>query len=309
MLCLRTFCPSGRFVPPDVLFLRMFCPYGRFVSMDVLSLRAFCPTDFMSPAVLSPDVLSPDVLSLQTFCLRTFCLATSWKSLCGMQGSCLFLSDVQGDCWTLSGEILLISICCILLTVSGMQGSCRNRSGGRNPHDFYPVYSAESCWPLQYLLCRDPADLYSIWCAGILLTSTVSGVQGSCWPLQYLVCRNPADLNSIWCAGILLTYTVSGVQESCWLLQYLVCSDPAYLHMMCRDPADIDLVCRDSADLYLVYRDLAEPAGGDHCEAPRPPAVLYCQPPAAKPLLLQPHHLLPGWVIPRFKVPVSWVAG
>jgi hypothetical protein len=42
MFCLQTFCPSGHFVPPDVLSLRtfclrtfclrMFCPYGRFVS-------------------------------------------------------------------------------------------------------------------------------------------------------------------------------------------------------------------------------------------------------------------------------------
>ncbi len=47
-----TFCPSGCFVPPDVLSLRTFCTAGRFV-----------PT----------DVLSPDVLSLRTFCLRSFC--------------------------------------------------------------------------------------------------------------------------------------------------------------------------------------------------------------------------------------------
>jgi hypothetical protein len=59
MFCIRTFCPSGRFVPPDIL------SPGRFVP------PAFYPTDVMSLAVMSPDVLSPDVLSCRTICLGT----------------------------------------------------------------------------------------------------------------------------------------------------------------------------------------------------------------------------------------------
>jgi hypothetical protein len=72
LFCHRTFCPSGRFVPldvlshrmffrPDVLCLRMFFP------PDVLCLRMFFPTDVLSPNVRSPDVLSPDVLSGHLF--------------------------------------------------------------------------------------------------------------------------------------------------------------------------------------------------------------------------------------------------
>ncbi len=116
MFCLRTFCPSGHFVPtevlsaghfvsgcyvarhfisPDVLSLSTFCLSVRFVSPYVLSLRTFClSVRFVSPYVsslrtfrLSVRFVSPYVLSLRTFslngrlvstdvCLRTICLGT-----------------------------------------------------------------------------------------------------------------------------------------------------------------------------------------------------------------------------------------
>jgi hypothetical protein len=54
---LLAFCPSGRFVPLDILSHWMFFP------RDVLSLRTFFPMDILLPSVQSPDVLSPDVFS------------------------------------------------------------------------------------------------------------------------------------------------------------------------------------------------------------------------------------------------------
>jgi hypothetical protein len=79
------FCPSGRFVPMDVLSA------GHFVPPDVLSLRTFCPYRcfvpqalwnvsgcyvggrFVSGRFVTLDVLSPDVLSGHQFnYLRTY---------------------------------------------------------------------------------------------------------------------------------------------------------------------------------------------------------------------------------------------
>ncbi len=69
VLSLQTFCLDG------CLVFRTFCPTGRFVPPDVLS-QYVMSTDFMSLAVMSLDVLSPDLLSLWTLCLRMFCLGT-----------------------------------------------------------------------------------------------------------------------------------------------------------------------------------------------------------------------------------------
>ncbi len=68
MICLRTFCLYGRFVPPDVLSLRTFCLYGCFVPTDVLShghyvSGCFVSGRFVPGCFVSTDVLSPDVLS------------------------------------------------------------------------------------------------------------------------------------------------------------------------------------------------------------------------------------------------------
>ncbi len=85
-VCLRTFCPSRHFVPPDVW------SSGRLVLPDVLTHRTFCPTHIMSPFVFSnrPCVsgcyvagrfvsrcfVPPDVMSLDVF--SGHCM--SWSS-------------------------------------------------------------------------------------------------------------------------------------------------------------------------------------------------------------------------------------
>jgi hypothetical protein len=90
---------SGRFVPPDVVYE---CYVAGCFSLDVLSLRTFCPSGcfvpgrfvsqtfypighFVPPDVLSQDVLTPDVLygyhlsrDLRFFC-QIFCRKFCWK--------------------------------------------------------------------------------------------------------------------------------------------------------------------------------------------------------------------------------------
>jgi hypothetical protein len=83
----QTFCPSERFVPPDVLSLQKFCP-------RTLCLRTFCLRDILSGHhghffVVSATCITisctfcpsgrfglPDVLSLQTVYPWTLCLLT-----------------------------------------------------------------------------------------------------------------------------------------------------------------------------------------------------------------------------------------
>ena len=69
-----TFCPSGRFVPCDVLSLRTFCPLGRFVPGTFCALGRFVPRDVLS----LERFVSWDVLFLGRFVPVTFC---SWDVL------------------------------------------------------------------------------------------------------------------------------------------------------------------------------------------------------------------------------------
>jgi hypothetical protein len=73
VLFLLTFCPYRHlspwtFGPLDVLSLRMFCPSGRFVPQDVMSHRRYVSSHYVSGHYVSRHS------SLRTFCLGTIYL-------------------------------------------------------------------------------------------------------------------------------------------------------------------------------------------------------------------------------------------
>jgi hypothetical protein len=88
ILSLRTFCPSGQFIPPDVLYpdvLSLVVMYPGVLSPDVLSLQTFCLWAFCLRMICLHTICLRTIclrtICLRTFCLRTFCLDTGFQGL------------------------------------------------------------------------------------------------------------------------------------------------------------------------------------------------------------------------------------
>jgi hypothetical protein len=107
MFCLRMFCPSGHFVPPDIFYMyvwtfglhkrlvfRTFCPAGHFVLPDVL-FWTFCPSGRFVPQMFCLRLLWLWTLCLRTLCLWTFCPSGRfvWAPLSLLDLKCTLTSD------------------------------------------------------------------------------------------------------------------------------------------------------------------------------------------------------------------------
>jgi hypothetical protein len=132
MFCLRTFCPSGCFLPTNVLSA------GCFVLLEVLSRHTFCPARHFVPRTLC----------LWLLCRRTFCLRTFCPVGCFVSGRFVWAPFISSYIFDSVGmkQCRRYSRACVLVPQPGIHQSYKlecsrrskpNRRGGRGLNEFH----------------------------------------------------------------------------------------------------------------------------------------------------------------------------